>query len=41
VVLGEVTPQGKKPMAADAWARGVRPAEAEALDTGAEQRETA
>jgi methionyl-tRNA formyltransferase len=41
VVLGEVTPQGKKPMAADAWARGVRPVEAEALDTGDDQRETA
>jgi methionyl-tRNA formyltransferase len=38
VVLGEVTPQGKKPMAADAWARGVRPTEGEALD---EQGETA
>jgi methionyl-tRNA formyltransferase len=41
VVLGEVTPQGKKPMAADAWARGVRPADGEALDTGDDQRETA
>jgi methionyl-tRNA formyltransferase len=37
VVLGEVTPQGKKPMAADAWARGIRSAEGEAFD---EQEET-
>jgi methionyl-tRNA formyltransferase len=38
VVLGEVTPQGKRPMAADAWARGVRPADGETLD---EQGDTA
>jgi methionyl-tRNA formyltransferase len=31
VVLGEVTPQGKKPMPADAWARGVRPAGGDVL----------
>jgi methionyl-tRNA formyltransferase len=31
VALGEVRPAGKKPMAADAWARGVRPAVEERL----------
>jgi methionyl-tRNA formyltransferase len=31
VVLGEVRPAGKKPMAADAWARGVRPTDADRL----------
>jgi methionyl-tRNA formyltransferase len=31
VVLGEVQPQGKQRMAATAWARGVRPAEGDAL----------
>ncbi|MFL6074629.1 MAG: methionyl-tRNA formyltransferase [Mycobacteriales bacterium] len=31
VELGEVVPQGKKPMPAAAWARGVRPADGEKL----------
>jgi methionyl-tRNA formyltransferase len=31
VVLGEVRPAGKKPMAADAWARGVRPTDLDQL----------
>jgi methionyl-tRNA formyltransferase len=31
VVLGDVQPQGKQRMAADAWARGVRPGEGDAL----------
>lgn len=31
VALGEVTPQGKRPMAAADWARGVRPAPGEAF----------
>jgi len=31
VALGEVTPQGKRPMAASDWARGARPATGEAL----------
>jgi methionyl-tRNA formyltransferase len=31
VVLGDVQPQGKKAMAATDWARGVRPAEGDAL----------
>jgi methionyl-tRNA formyltransferase len=36
VVLGEVQPQGKRPMPADAWARGVRPADGETMDTDEE-----
>jgi methionyl-tRNA formyltransferase len=31
VALGEVRAAGKKPMPADAWARGVRPLPGEAL----------
>ncbi len=31
VALGEVRAAGKKPMPADAWARGVRPEPGEAL----------
>jgi methionyl-tRNA formyltransferase len=34
VVLGEVQPPGKRPMAADAWARGVRLADDETFDPG-------
>jgi methionyl-tRNA formyltransferase len=34
VALGEVQPPGKRPMAADAWARGVRPADDETFDQG-------
>jgi methionyl-tRNA formyltransferase len=41
VVLGEVGPQGKKPMPADAWARGVRPAEGETLGAAQQERDTA
>jgi methionyl-tRNA formyltransferase len=36
VMLGEVQPQGKRPMPADAWARGVRPAGGETMDTDEE-----
>jgi methionyl-tRNA formyltransferase len=36
VALGEVRAAGKKPMAADAWARGVRPAARERLETNGE-----
>ncbi|HEY0484665.1 MAG TPA: methionyl-tRNA formyltransferase [Mycobacteriales bacterium] len=41
VALGEVRPQGKKPMPADAWARGIRPADGEAFHTGEDERHTA
>jgi methionyl-tRNA formyltransferase len=41
VALGEVRPQGKKPMPADAWARGVRPAAGEAFDRQDDERDTA
>jgi methionyl-tRNA formyltransferase len=41
VELGEVRPQGKKPMPADAWARGVRPAPGETFDTQDHERHTA
>jgi methionyl-tRNA formyltransferase len=39
VVLGEVRPQGKKPMPADAWARGVRPRDGEALGDDLQQQD--